>query len=103
MDKDVNLNTNPEIEEALKKLEEKKVQQASMPEQSLKTDKFSEIPKVVQFVMKYTGGDQKKAEYALLCLIVLAICASIYLFLNMSSVSQAPTPPITVEGPNFLK
>jgi len=54
---------------------------------------YPETPKIIQWVIKYSGGlikDKKQANYVLLGLVALAIIISLFLF--FSGGSQKPIP-----------
>ncbi|MFH1454738.1 MAG: hypothetical protein ABIF22_00195 [bacterium] len=61
-------------------------------------------PKIVQWVIKYSGGlvkDEKQASYVLIGFVTLAIVVSLFLFFG---VVRSPSPPpadqiINVAGP----
>ena len=88
MDENLNLQGNLEIEKALKELEEKsKVEQT---QKVVETSKTSDVPKMVQLVMKWSGAkEQKQAEYVLLGFIVVAIGISLFLVFGGSSSSSS--------------
>jgi hypothetical protein len=80
MDGNLDLNKNSEIEEALREFDAKykTEEMEKIPEIS----KNSEIPKMVQLIMKWSGGaikEQRQAEYVLLGFVAVAIGISIYL------------------------
>ena len=91
MDENLNLEGNTEIEKALKEFETK-----SQTEQNQKTPeipKDSEVPKIVQLVMKWSGGaikEQKQAEYILLGVAILAIGISLFLIFRGSTGQKEP-------------
>ena len=93
--------SNAEIDQALKEFEAKSggqpIQKVSeIPQNeisgiSFETDSYknvkfveeTDIPKMVQLVIKYSGGmikGQKQAEYVLLGIVVLMLAVSFYLF-----------------------
>lgn len=80
MSEDLNLKNNQEIEEALKEFENDSLEEAN----SYKAVKFyneTGTPKMIQLVMKLSGGKIKKqrtAEYILIALIILMFGLSIY-------------------------
>jgi len=79
------ISGNIEIQQALKEFELKS--NVEEQQKSPETLKISEIPKMVQLVMKYSGGaikEQKTAEYVLLGFVVLAIGVSLYLFFGIN-------------------
>ncbi len=78
MNEDINIpNNNLEIDQALKEFEIKS--QAEQVPQAPEISKTSEVPKMVQLVMKWSGLEQKQAEYVLLGFVVVAIGISLYL------------------------
>jgi hypothetical protein len=85
MDEEIKIEGNIDINQALKEFEIK-----STVEQVQKTainKKTPDIPKMVQLVMKWSGGaikEQRQAEYILLGFVVLAIIISLFLFFGAS-------------------
>ena len=82
---------NSGINQALQEFEEKssREEQQKIPK-ALQT---SEIPKMVQLVMKWSGGaiqEQKQAEYVLLGFVVLAITISLFLFFGGNEPEKLP-------------
>lgn len=70
-----------EIDQALKEFEMKSNQEQT--QQTTTSSQTSEIPKMVQLVMKYSGGaikEQRQAEYVLLGFVFVVIAISLYLF-----------------------
>ncbi|MFA5791859.1 MAG: hypothetical protein WC884_02385 [Candidatus Paceibacterota bacterium] len=80
MDGNLNLQGNTDINQALKEFEVKQnEQQIQKAPEALKN---SDIPKMVQLVMKWSGGaikEQRQAEYVLLGFVILAIIISGFL------------------------
>ncbi|MCX6752615.1 MAG: hypothetical protein NTZ87_03940 [Candidatus Nomurabacteria bacterium] len=76
--------SNAEIEKALKEFEmQNGVPQAPQAQSVSKVYVPPDAPKMVQLVMKYSGGmikEQKTAEYVLFGLAVLMFLASFYFF-----------------------
>ena len=61
-----------------------------------------DIPKMVQLLMKWSGGaikEQKQAEYLLLGFVIVAMAISFYLFFG----KQLITPKPTAESLNLIK
>jgi hypothetical protein len=76
--------SNKEIEEALKRFQEKYRIEQQQKKPLLEQQK-SETTKMVRFVMKYSGGlikSEKTAQYVLLIFVVIAMSISVYLFLT---------------------
>ncbi len=87
MDEEVKIEGKIDINQALKDFEAKsKVEEAQkIPEVS----KNSDVPKMVELVMKWSGGaikEQKTAEYVLFGFVVLMFAVSFYLFFGGSAV-----------------
>ena len=77
---DIKVPNNFEIDQALKEFEAKST--AEQIQKTPETLKTSEVPKMVQFVIKYSDGaikEQKQAEYVLLGFVVVAILVSFFL------------------------
>ena len=88
----MNLNENIEIKEALKEFEIKS--QAEQIQKTPEVLKTPDIPKIVQLVMKWSGGaikEQKQAEYVLLGFIILAIIISLFLVFGGGHTVGNPT------------
>lgn len=83
MPPEIKIPNNSEIDKALKDFEmQASAQQAPQTEQIPKAS-GSDLPKMVQLVIKYSGGaikEQKQAEYILLGLVVLMLALSFYFF-----------------------
>ena len=91
MNDGLNLNENLEIKKALKEFEMENVEQ----EQEVPSvSKNLETPKMIQLVIKYSGGsikNEKQAQYVLLGLVVVIIIITIILLLNaFRGPSEAP-------------
>jgi hypothetical protein len=83
----IKIGENNEIEKALKEFQV----QSSTVSQPQKSPKSSEVPKIVELVIKYSGGTikgQRQAEYILLGFVVLAIITSLFLFFSVGSVKK---------------
>lgn len=99
MDENLNLNGNAEIEKALKEFEAQDNRADNNNfEQNKQTEQIdhiysvssslqkNETSKMIQWVMKLSGGaikDEKQANYALLGLALLATMISLYLFFGI--------------------
>ena len=82
MDDEVKIEDNIYINQALKEFKAKQV-----IEQTQKTvvGPVSDVPKIVQLVMKWSGfKEQKQAEYVLLVFVIVAIGVSLYLIFKES-------------------
>ena len=89
MDGDLDLSKNIEIEKALKEFEEKS--QTEQIQKNPEVLKNSETPRMIELVMKYSGGsvkNEKQAQYVLLGFVVIAIIVSLVLI--FSGGSQKP-------------
>ncbi len=80
MDSNLNTPNNSEIDQALKEFEMKSGgEKMPLSPEDVKKD----LPKMVQLVMKWSGGaikEQKTAEYVLIGIAVLMFAASFYFF-----------------------
>ena len=75
----LNTQNNQEIDKALKEFEAKS--QAEQKQKTPEVEQVSDVPKMVQLVMKWSGfKEQKQAEYVLLGFVVTAIGVSLFLF-----------------------
>ncbi len=84
MPPEVNIPNNLEIDKALKEFEAKA--QVEQIQQTVKTSEISDVPKMVQLVMKWSGfKEQKQAEYALLGFVIVAIAISLFLIFGGNS------------------
>jgi len=57
----------------------------------------SENPKIIQWVIKYSGGyikDEKQAQYVILGFVVVAIIISLFLIFGGGNSSKPPVPSI---------
>jgi len=89
MDENLDLTKNTELEKALKEFEIKS--QAEQAQKTTVDEKISDVPKMVQWVMKISGGsikNEKQAQYVLLGFVVIAIIVSLVLI--FSGGSQKP-------------
>lgn len=85
--------SNSEIDQAVQEFQIKSTLEKT--EEVQEVSKASELPKMVQFVIKYSGGaikEQKQAEYVLLGLVVLMLAVSFYLFFGGGNKQQKLTP-----------
>ena len=83
MNEDFNLQGNEEINKALKEFETKA--RAEQAQESPEVPKTSDVPKIVQLVMKWFKiKEQQTAEYVLLGFCIVAIGVSLYLFFGGS-------------------
>ena len=114
MPEDKTIKSNLEIDQALKEFEaksdaeqtpqasskapdvtQKEVSDIKFETDSYKAVKFyneTNIPKMVQLVMKYSGGaikEQKQAEYVLFAFAIIVFAISLFLFFGGSSGSPA--------------
>src|SRR3989344_1970494 len=90
MDGDLDLSKNIEIEKALKEFEEKS--QTEQIQKNPEVLKNSETPRMIELVMKYSGGsvkNEKQAQYVLLGFVVIAIIVSLEYFTS-SKKSEVP-------------
>ncbi|HCY17679.1 MAG: hypothetical protein UR62_C0008G0012 [Candidatus Nomurabacteria bacterium GW2011_GWF2_35_12] len=95
MDGDLDLSKNIEIEKALKEFEIKS--QAEQTTQTPLVSQNTEIPKMIQVVIKYSGGsvkNERQAQYVLLGLVIIMISISLYLFFGGSKSKNTNTRPI---------
>ncbi len=90
MDEEVKIGGNIDLNQALKEFEAKS--QAEQIPQAPEISKTSEVPKMVQLMMKWFGLEQKQAEYILLGFVVVAIGISLYLFFGVGSRSNTSLP-----------
>ena len=80
MDEEIKLKGKTEIDQALKEFEERS--KAEEIQKAPETSATSELPRMVQLVIKYSGGaikEQRQAEYVLLGFVVLIIIISLFL------------------------
>ena len=104
MNKEIKIPNNLEIDTALKDFETK-----YQAEQALKTPEVqqaSDVPKMVQLVMKWFGfKEQKQAEYVLLGFVVMAIGISLFLVFwgTKNTVSVMPINVDNIDQSKFLQ
>ncbi|MFH1201199.1 MAG: hypothetical protein V1484_02670 [bacterium] len=80
MPPEINTPDNTEIDKALREFELKN--QTEQAQKAPEVPQDSDVPKMVQLVMKWSGGaikEQKQAEYVLLGFVILAISISLFL------------------------
>jgi len=95
MDENLNFNGNLEIDKALKEFEVKS--NIEQVKQAIATSQTSDAPKIVQLVMKISGGaikDERQAEYVLLGFVVVAIIISLFLVLGGGKKNISPPKEI---------
>ncbi len=86
MNENINLEGNTEIDQALKEFELKS--QTEQVQKAPEVSKVSEIPKMVQLVMKWSGlKEQKQAEYVLFGFVIVMIGISLFLVFGKSGFS----------------
>jgi hypothetical protein len=89
---------NIDINEALREFEEKAKKEEIAEELQVQRETApADVPGVVKFVMKYSGGaitDERKAEYVVLGFVVVALALSLYLFFSAGSSEPAPIFPL---------
>ncbi|MEK7104950.1 MAG: hypothetical protein AAB868_02835 [Patescibacteria group bacterium] len=100
MDDNLDLSKNTELNNALKEFETKNIGQSQPIQETLsvltaqKNYKVPEFtPKMVQWVMKISGGaikEQKQAEYMLFGFVVVAIIVSLFLFFGGGGTAGNP-------------
>ncbi len=94
MDEEVKIEGDLDIQKALKEFEAKSsVEEAQNAPEIAKT---AELPKMVQLIMKWSGGaikDQKTAEYILLGFALLVFAFSLFLFFGGKGGSVAVDSP----------
>lgn len=121
MDEEINIPNNLEIDKALKEFEAKSgaeqtqktpeaFKNSNVPQREISGVKFESDswkavkfynettpPKIIQLVMKYSGGaikEQGQAEYVLFGLVVLTIFVSVFLFFNGTKKNTLPPQEI---------
>ena len=98
---EIKIEGNIDINQALKEFEIKS--DAEQVQKAPEVFKTSDVPKMVQLVMKWSGGaikEQKTAEYVLLGFCLLFIVSAIFIFFSSSSffsTSQKPTATMIEE------
>ena len=86
---------NSEIDAALKEFEAK--QNAEQNQKSPEVLKNSDLPKMVQLVIKSSGGaikEQKQAEWVLLFFVIISMTVSLFLFFGMGNTAQKTSHPV---------
>lgn len=81
MAEDIKMPDNLEIDQALKEFEIKS--QAQQTEKVAEISKASKLPKMVQLVIKYSGGsikDLRQAEWVLFGFAILVIVVSFFIY-----------------------
>jgi len=96
MNENMELDENIEIKKALEEFE---VKSSAEQEQKTPSDKkTSDVPKMVELVMKWSGvKEERQAEYILLGFVVITIAVSLYLFFGGNSsniINYTDLPPI---------
>jgi hypothetical protein len=92
MEGEIDLSKNTEINQALKEFELKSQEQQG--QQPVEVLQGSDVPKMVQLVMKWTGfKEQKQAEYVLLGFVVVAIGISLFLIFGGNFKQKTLPPP----------
>ncbi|MFA4975410.1 MAG: hypothetical protein WC839_03065 [Candidatus Paceibacterota bacterium] len=97
MDENLDLSKNIELNNALKELEIKANIEEQIQNVKQETFKNPETPKMVQWVIKYSGGiikEQRQAEYILLGFVVVAIVVSLFLFFGGSKNNLQKLPDL---------
>ena len=97
----MDLRSSEEISQALKEFEADS-KFSPIPQKPVISNK-GEVPTMVRWVMKISGGaitEQKQAEYVLLGFVILAILISVFLFFSNSP--DVPLPPPTPFEENNL-
>jgi len=95
VDENIDLSKNIEINQALKEFEVKS--NIEQIKQTVATSQTSDAPKIVQLVMKCSGGaikDERRAEYVLLGFVVVAIIISLFLVLGGGKKNISPPKEI---------
>ena len=105
MNEEVNIPNNLEIDKALKEFEAKAY--AEQTQKNLEISKNSDTSKMVQLVMKLSGGtikEQKQAELVLLVFAIIVFAVSLFLFFGGGS-QDVSIPPMQdiVTSINFKK
>src|SRR3989344_2187890 len=92
MDEGIKVGGNEEIEAALKEFKAKSAIEQLRP--VVKTEIASDLPKMVQLVVKFSGGyikDEKQANYVLFGLVILMFALTFY-FLFSGGDKTKPLP-----------
>ena len=94
MEEGESLSKNTEIEQALREFDEQS--KSAMPQKSQKNTSLNpKVPGMVRLVMKLSHGaikDEKQANIVLLCIVVLFMGISIFLFFNANRSGLQPPP-----------
>ena len=93
MSEEVKIDNNTDIDQALKEFEAKSVAEETPSISEVSKD--SEMPRMVRWIIKLSGGaikDQRQAEYVLLGLVVLMFAVSFYFFLGTGNSRPAISP-----------
>jgi hypothetical protein len=93
MSEGIKFEGNEEIQKALKEFEERSKKEEQ--KKTIKEEKALELPRMVQLVIKYSGGlvkEQKQAEYVLLGAVALMLALSLYFFFRGGTDDAAPVP-----------
>jgi hypothetical protein len=83
MDEEIKIQGNIDINQALKEFETKSSQEQMR--QTITAAPISNVPKIVQLVIKWSGGaikEERQAEYVLLGFVIVAIIVSLFLILG---------------------
>ena len=99
MDEEIKIEGNLDINEALKEFEEKSKTEA-LNYKAVKFYSQTDTPKIVQLVIKWSGGTitQRQAEYFLLGLVVIMLALSFYFFFGNPFASNKKTVPSAFPG-----
>ncbi|OGI64593.1 hypothetical protein A3H53_04380 [Candidatus Nomurabacteria bacterium RIFCSPLOWO2_02_FULL_40_10] len=93
MPEEVKIDSNTEIDQALKEFEAKS--SAEDMQNAPEIPKIPEVPKMVGWVMKLSGGaikEQRQAEYVLFGVVVLMFAVSLFLFFSNNRSGAKPLP-----------
>ena len=91
MNEEINISAPAEISQALKQFEAESTPVPQSPQVQISPD----MPKIVQLVIKYSGGsikEQKQAEYVLFFFFILAMGVSVFLFFGLGH-TKTTVPP----------
>lgn len=94
MNEDVKIPNDSEISQILQEFEKKSAVEQT-PSKASKNSTIPETSKMVQLVMKLSGGtikEQKTAEYFLLGLVIIFFAVSFYLFFGRGETIKKLTP-----------
>ncbi|MFZ3011485.1 MAG: hypothetical protein WA060_00585 [Minisyncoccia bacterium] len=104
MNEEIKTEGNTEIVQALKEFE--KQSEPAPSYEAVKFYKESTTPKIVELVMKWSGGaikEQKQAEYVLLGFVVMAMGISIYLVFGGSTTTSIPIDIQNIDQSQFIQ